>query len=123
MSFEIARQTGIWTSDLPGSRREPIYDSSAIERCLVEIRRAEVDWERFFTRHTIGPLRLTYERLVEDYELSLRASLDFLGVGATDMVIAPPALRPLARNTAGDWYERFRTELDPGQTIVGSVSG
>ena len=113
VSFEIARQTGTWTSDLAGSGRGPVYRRSAIARRLAVIRRSEIAWERFFARHTIEPLRFTYEAVAENYEGSLREALDFLGVDAATVPLAPPALEPVAVQTARDWYERFRIESGP----------
>lgn len=112
VSLEIARQTGMWTSDLSGSGREPAYRREAITRRLAEIRRAEIEWERFFARHSIEPLRLTYEAVAENYESSLRTALEFLGVDGAAVPIVPPSLQPVASATARDWYERFRRESE-----------
>ena len=117
VSLEIARQTGMWTSEVAGNGRDPVYRTGAIRRRLAEIRRGEIEWERFFARHAVEPLRLTYEDIAENYERSLRTALTFLGVEETDQLIAPPSLRPVAKATTDEWYERFRGERgrsDPG---------
>jgi LPS sulfotransferase NodH len=101
----------VWTPDLAGSGREPVYRRAALEQRLAEIRRAEVGWERFFGRNGIEPLRLTYEAISENYEPSLREALDFLGVDATDVLTTPPSLSAVADQRAVEWYERFRGDL------------
>ena len=111
-SLEIARQTGMWTSEFPGNGRDPVYRSAAIKRRLAEIRRSEIGWERFFARNGIEPLRLTYEAIAENYEQSQRTALEFLGVDGADVPVGPPSLRPVANETASEWYERFRGETD-----------
>ncbi len=90
ISLHISYQTGRWGfDDLVTSkpRAEPNFlDNASINKYLDEISAHDMAWRRFFTRHRISPLTVSYESLTADTGSVLRAMVESfsLEVSATD---------------------------------------
>lgn len=90
VSYAKATQSGAWRADLR-RRREPRFSHLRILKHLLFVAQDVEQWERFYERNGIQPLRLVYEDIDEDYEGTMRRVIGFLGIDAT----VPP--RPLAK--------------------------
>jgi LPS sulfotransferase NodH len=90
ISFYRALRTGRWRStDLAGVPPvAPPFDFAAIQSLVQLSVWADEDWDDFFRRYAIAPLRVTYEELAVAPEAVVRHIIDHLG-------LRPPArLRP-----------------------------
>jgi len=72
ISHVRAAQTSQWVSH-QSRQGDPRYDQAAINVELVEQVRRDARWRYYFARNGISPLRLVYERLVEDPEAAVAA--------------------------------------------------
>jgi LPS sulfotransferase NodH/GT2 family glycosyltransferase len=94
ISLHISYQTGRWGfDDLVTSepRAEPNFlDNASINKYLNEISLHDMAWRRFFTRHRISPLIVSYESLIADTGSVLRSMVETfnLEVPATDFAYA-----------------------------------
>lgn len=90
ISLHISYQTGRWGfDDLVTSepRAEPNFlDNALINKYLDEISLHDMAWRRFFTRHRISPLAVSYESLIADTGSVLRSMAETfnLEVSSTD---------------------------------------
>lgn len=78
VSYEIARQTGRWSSFKDGP--EPVYDDYRLRTAIRFVLSEKQGWEAFFAEQRISPLRLTYEALVADPAAACRAVGALVGV-------------------------------------------
>ena len=114
ISFVKATQVGLWHLAPDGTElerlsapREPVYDADEIARNLVELTAQDNDWENWFARENIEPLRVTYDELSADYTEVLVRILDQLGLDREAAKGISPAITKLADATNQDWKERF----------------
>lgn len=103
-SLHLARRTGRWWGGR--SWRPMRYDRDAICRRLAEIDAQEAGWERLYLDHSITPIRITTERLVERPLETMRQVLEGIGVSGEPEVVTGPG-----RDRRPDrWAERYRAE-------------
>ena len=120
-----ATRSGIW--ELPLGERERrdfaddrvAFDFRLIDHCVNWATRYDDEWELYFDRHQLKPMPVFYEDLVERYDVSLRAILEFLGVEHSDLPKCTPHLQQLADHRSGEWEGRYRA-LDPRRTAMSS---
>jgi LPS sulfotransferase NodH len=112
LSTARALQTGLWKVQKGKTvLREPQFDAELIKQCLREAERQEKLWQSFFQRIGVDPFHVEYEKLCEDYEATIRAILDFLGISLPrDARIGPPKTVRQADEISRIWEERFLTE-------------
>lgn len=102
VSYAKATQSRVWRAGLREHRR-PRFNHLRIIKHLLFVAQEVEQWERFYQRHGIKPLRLVYEELDEDYGATMRRVIGFLGLEAD----VPP--RPLARQAdqiTEEWVDR-----------------
>lgn len=118
VSYVKAQQTGLWHRAPDGTELErlsppsaPVYDAERLCACVKQITDADRDWEDWFAREGIAPLRLTYEALSADPPGTLRQVLEALGADrkAADGVV--PGVARLSDETSRDWTARLRAEI------------
>jgi LPS sulfotransferase NodH len=91
--------------------REPEFDPDLIEQSLHEAERQEKIWDDFFRRIEIKPFKVEYENLCQDYETTIRAVLNFLGIRLpTNARVGPPVTTRQADEISRIWEERFLAE-------------
>ena len=80
-----AHQTGLWHMGADGTERErtaphqaPVYDFERLAGFVAEAETADAEWNRWFVRHGITPVRVSYEDVAADP----RAALAEVLVGA-----------------------------------------
>jgi Uncharacterized protein conserved in bacteria len=112
LSTARALQTGLWKVQKGKTPlREPQFDPELIEQCINEAERQEKLWQSFFQRIGVDPFHVDYEKLCENYEATIRAVLDFLGISLPrDARIGPPRTVRQADEISRIWEERFLTE-------------
>jgi LPS sulfotransferase NodH len=120
LSKARAHQTGLWkVQEGKTIQCEPQFDAELIEQCLRESEEQEKLWERFFQRIDIGPLRIEYENLCEDYEGNIRRVLDFLQISLPHRArIGPPVTVRQADDISRAWEKRFLAKHSPPQSLV-----
>lgn len=110
ISWARAEQTGSWSAsqreDLP-----PVYSRRRIQGCLDRIEAQERDWEAFFERQGVEPLRLDYQALVDDLEGSVHLVFEHLGLIERPSIPAAPTRRQ-ADELSALWKRRFLTGQD-----------
>jgi LPS sulfotransferase NodH len=115
-----AEQSGLWHRAPDGSEIERLgppqplrYDPQRIGQILQKLKTDDQNWNEWFTRCGITPLRLTYEALSHDPAAAVAEILRRLGqdpVGARDL--SPPVAK-LSDQINRDWITRFRAAPHP----------
>jgi LPS sulfotransferase NodH len=108
VSFARAMQTEKWAFDHPVPPRTPVFDPDQIRDMLEWIDRDERGWERFFTEHSISPLRVVYEDYVGAMEETVARIAAFLGITFEEgFRVEPPTLRKQADELSEEWVKRY----------------
>jgi trehalose 2-sulfotransferase len=111
LSYWLAYVTGVW-SKLDAARPrtappEPVYSFEGIERCRRMIENFELHWDRFLRANAIEPLTVVYERLVPDWEGTIRAVVRHVAPEADPPAVAPPSMRRQSDERSDELLERF----------------
>jgi LPS sulfotransferase NodH/GT2 family glycosyltransferase len=84
ISLHISYQTGRWGFDdliTSEPRTEPnFFDNPSINKYLEEISSHDMGWRRFFARHRISPVTVSYESLIADTGGVLRSMVETFGL-------------------------------------------
>lgn len=114
VSYLKAQQTGLWHVAPDGSElerlalhREPRYDREEIRACVETMSAYDRDWNDWFVREGIEPLRISYDDLSADPIGTLRHILDHLGLGQAAADGVTPGVRKLADSTNREWADRY----------------
>ena len=120
LSTARALQTGLWkVQEGKSSSREPEFDPDLIEQSLHEAQRQERIWDDFFRRIGVKPFQVEYEQLCQDYEGTIRAVLNFLGIKlASHARVGPPVTTRQADETSRIWEERFMAERPSAYSLA-----
>ena len=112
LSTARALQTGLWKVQKGKSTlREPEFDPDLIEQSLHEAERQEKLWDDFFQRIGIKPFEVEYEKLCRDYEETICAVLNFLGLKLPPGTrVGPPVTTRQADEISRIWEKRFIAE-------------
>ena len=109
ISWARALQTEQYRSTQP-AKQVAVYDAELIRFQLTAIVRERAQWETFFARTGIEPLRIVYERFLEDRSSYVDRVADLVDVEnpavdqrRVDLVIQRDAI-------TDEWKQRFRTE-------------
>jgi trehalose 2-sulfotransferase len=98
------------------AKRAAAYDSGLIRSQLMTIVRERAQWEAFFARTGIEPLRITYERFLEDRSGHVEHVAHLMDV--ENPVVDQTRIDLAIQRDAGteEWKQRFRTEHgDPNE--------
>jgi LPS sulfotransferase NodH len=104
-----AYQSGQWKlrdKEVPSSESE--FDATLIEQCLLEVRREEEAWSRFFHGTGAEALNVRYEELAQDYSATLDRVLGFLKIRAPRETLVAPATVKQSDEISLEWEERYR---------------
>ena len=112
VSWAIAAQTGIyaaWQADVQPPLQEPVYDYEQIDLLYRLVLEGEAGWHAFFESHSISPLTIVYEDLVEAYEWTALQVLDFLAVANPgDLVFGQRKLKKQSTKINAAWAHTYR---------------
>ena len=122
LSTARALQTGLWkVQEGKSSLREPEFDPDLIEQSLREAERQEKIWDDFFRRIEVEPFLVEYEKLCQDYEVTIRAVLNFLRIKLpSNARVGPPVTTRQADDISRIWEERFMAERPSAYSLASS---
>ncbi|MAM11485.1 MAG: sulfotransferase [Rhizobiaceae bacterium] len=113
-----AEQTGLWHVAPDGSElerlappREPVYDGPALMKWYETMTGFEREWEAWFSREGIAPLRLDYDALSLSPRETLRTVLLALGLDGKAADAVSPGVKKIADRLNDDWAERLRLQI------------
>ncbi len=117
VSLVMAEQTGLWHRAADGSElerlappQEPSYDREAIARHMADLAALNAEWEHWFAREGLAPLRISYDELASAPQETLAHLLDALGLDPLRARRVQPPTAKLADATSRKWRERFTAE-------------
>lgn len=117
ISYVKATQSGLWHRAPDGTElerlsapKEPVYDAAAIAAQLELSKQMETQWEAWFAKERITPLRVTYDELSAAPYGTLARVLHALGLPCQPGEEVTPPVAKLADGTNREWAERFRSE-------------
>ncbi|WP_223425194.1 Stf0 family sulfotransferase [Tateyamaria pelophila] len=117
VSLIRAQQSGLWHRNADGSELERTgpakaaeYDAEAIQAQQTVLRRMDQDWEDWFARQGISPLRVTYAALSTDPQAVLQRLLSELGLPTEPANSISARTAKLADHVNADWVARFRAK-------------
>lgn len=103
-----AQQTGQWRSTAtPHEGASLRYDAAAIRAALDELRGYERSWDEYFASIGVSPYTIVYEDLDADYDGTIAALFEYLGVHAA---VPPRQLDRQADTLNDEWVRRFVAE-------------
>jgi trehalose 2-sulfotransferase len=82
------------------------FDFAAIRRLSDWLQSGDDGWRAFFRRHKIEPLTIDYEDLAANYEPTLHAVLDYLGLSSYCQAIVRTRHRRQADEISEQWVAR-----------------
>jgi LPS sulfotransferase NodH len=110
ISYYRALMTGDWyiikDSRLPKEDRFVDYNHFRIQRCYQQVSMSERYWENYFRAHSISPLRISYEDLIENYSDTFRRVLAFLDLHS-DVPLPEPRTTKIASKRSLEWEKEF----------------
>lgn len=117
ISYVRAEQSGLWHMAPDGTEierlsepKELAYDATAIASQVELSEQMETDWETWFRKEGIRPLRVTYSELSAAPYATLMRVLESLGLGHEQKAEITPPTAKLADAINRQWAERFRQE-------------
>ena len=112
-----AEQSGLWHRHTDGSERERltreqplVFDRKALSRLVAESEEHDAAWNRWFDRHGIKPVRITYEKLSDSPKAILATILSALGQNPAIAEHVEPRTAKLADGESREWITRFNRE-------------
>lgn len=112
-----AHQTGLWHMGADGTERErtaahqaPVYDFERIAGFVAEAETADAEWNRWFARHGITPVRVSYEDVAADPRAALAEVLAALGRDPALAQGAEIRTAKMANAESRAWASRFERE-------------
>jgi LPS sulfotransferase NodH len=103
-----AIQSGLWKiQEGNAAHAEPIFDFDLIARCLKETTEDEVVWQRFYDKNGLVPHTVIYEDLCENYDVTIRSTLGFLGVKIPKASQLQPVTVRQADCLSEEWEKQF----------------
>lgn len=117
ISYIRAQQSGLWHAAPDGTEierlsepKDPKYDAAAISAQLAAFKRMETEWEDWFSKEGLTPIRVTYSELSAAPYATLTSVLDALGLDPDPNAEITPPTAKLANEINAEWAERFRRE-------------
>jgi len=112
VSLWTAIQTQQWRDGGAGiSSREPVYSHTAIAHLARYLTEHEDQWSSVFARAGLFPHTVLYEELIENWDETLRRTLQYLEIpGADEIELPEPPLQRQSGGRSRAWVERFLDE-------------
>lgn len=117
VSLIRAQQSGLWHRNADGSELERTGAASEVEfnPAIIQaewatLTQMDLEWEQWFTKHKIAPLRVTYSALATDPRPVMHRILTGLGLSPEPARSISPRTAKLADHVNADWVARFRAQ-------------
>lgn len=129
VSFEKARQTGVWRSPSHADgETEPtdlLYSYERILECLHQVESDERAWLDFFQRYNLPYQEIWYETMVADPQKILSEATAFLGIPKREPEVPIHSrFRKLSDSVNGEWTRRFKARYtSPCANLREAASG
>ena len=114
VSLSKAILTKRWSSEgaVDSATPNPVYDFSHVHRGHRMILAQEANWEAFFAKQHIVPVRIIYEEFVGRYFEVIQEMLTYLGVGTISKeMIKAPQMKKQADLINAQWVEQYQADL------------
>jgi trehalose 2-sulfotransferase len=121
VSYYRAIQTGVWWSIRPETDEPrqtpapepqvavPVFDFEQIDHWVRALAEFESNWRRYLQDLGVKPFEVVYEDFAENYDSTILAVLDYLGISMpAGQEVAPPRLRKMADELSEEWVRRYR---------------
>ena len=111
VSFEIAKQTGIWRK-LGGDKTRKsdlLYSYSRILACWDQIHKDEASWLCFFKAYGLAYHEIWYEDLVAEPSKEIKQALGHIGLEAKMEMLTESRFVMQSDTRNREWDERFKT--------------
>jgi len=121
ISYYRAAKTDIWYKHSGGAARSDFvdkrlaFDYVEIDRHIRFIEEFNLAWEAYFRQGRLKVMVLYYEDFVMQYETTIRAVLEYLGIEHKDLSIVSPRLERQADARSLEW-ERQYVEMQQSQS-------
>jgi len=111
-----ARQSQVWGLQSTDDKQDKLSKHKAVEFDYWQIRtfikRIEArdsDWELFFEKHHIHPLRICYEEMISDYEQAVLCVLNYVGITSSAATANDnPKLEKQSDEITDEWVARYQ---------------
>lgn len=109
VSFEIAKQTGVWRKQKGHHFKDTdlLYSYPRILACWNQIHEDEAAWLEFFREHRLSYHEIWYEDLVAEPNEQIHSALEFLAMAVKPGVRLESRFEKLSRGLNRDWANRF----------------
>jgi LPS sulfotransferase NodH len=111
VSLDIAIQTGMWSwrdDEPPVVEKQPIFSFKRIDQLYYRILAYEAAWQKYFITNSVTPFHVTYERLVEAYDQTIVAILQYLKIAIPENIeFGQRRLKKLAGPLNEEWIQRY----------------
>ena len=92
------------------SESELVFNFAAIDHLVQRITRNDASWQDYFRCFGIQPFTIVYEELVNSYEETAIAILQYLGATVPDhFLFAPRTMQKQSNSLSEEWVERYHT--------------
>lgn len=115
VSFEKARQTGIWRAhdnSFNETERKLVFNHEAIDRWIKYIIDQEFAWQEYFAEANITPFTLVYEDFYQFPEETVRHVLDYLHIPVpANWELGEIKESKLADEISEQWVQKYRQHM------------
>lgn len=112
VSLAKAIQTNIWrksTHEKFKQKREPVFNYDDINFRYKRLVESDQSWEQFFQKKNVTPFKVVYEDLVENYEQTALALLDYLEISHPEKIdFGERRLQKQADKLSEEWVAQYR---------------
>ena len=113
VSYWKAIETNQWAATHHCTNDSPRFDFEQIDRLHQQIRYEQEQWQRFFERHQIKPLMLTYEEIIGRIPSAVQECFRFLGLAPTPLPESYAlTLTRQADELSEEWVRRYQEAID-----------
>lgn len=112
ISLYRAQQTGYWHIEGQAPEQPPAFDFDAISSFVAELRRDNSDWQSWFQKVGVEPMRVVYEDFAADPETTISKVLRFLEIELPADAKLSASNQRLADGLTTLWLRRYGEELE-----------
>ncbi|MCB8944618.1 MAG: sulfotransferase domain-containing protein [Ardenticatenaceae bacterium] len=111
VSLAKAVQTDVWrqsTHEQFERKQEPVFDFHSIDFRYNRLVEDDLEWSQFFAQQNITPFKVVYEELVNNYEQTAVAILDYLNISHPEKIeFGERRLQKQADRLSEEWVARY----------------